>query len=183
MTMFLENTLGSGGHTNRLIWFAPDPPQGHILYYNARINSTGNGEVLVPFVTEIYANELSLRPYTSIDGEYSVEVYKIIHTVCVSVYKHVTACTTHSVLCMWRSILCVHVSLYSFQVQAVTSVGAGNFSVPVLVQRSTDNTNSTDVTTTDDGLIVKHVLYALFPSLAIIVVTLTAIFVVLYYLR
>ena len=175
MTMFLEITLGSGGHTNRLIWLAPDPPQGHILYYNARINSTGNGEVLVPFATEIYANKLSIQPYTSLDGEYSVEVY--IHTACVSVYKHVTACTTHSVL---HSILCLHVSLFCYcQVQAVTSVGAGNFSVPVLVQRSTDNTNSTYVITTDDGLIVKHVLSALFPSLAIIVVTLTAVLVIL----
>ena len=101
MTMFLEITLGSGGHTNRLIWLAPDPPQGHILYYNARINSTGNGEVLVPFATEIYANKLSIQPYTSLDGEYSVEVY--IHTACVSVQTrysmHHTQCFTQYTLC------------------------------------------------------------------------------------
>ena len=75
MTMFWDNPLGSGRHTNRLIWSAPDPPHGNILYYNARISSTGIGEVLVPFVTEIYATEINVRLYTSIDGEYNVEVY------------------------------------------------------------------------------------------------------------
>ena len=100
MTMFMENPLGSGGHTNRLIWLAPDPPQGLILYYNARINSTGNGEVLEPFVTEIYTTQLSIRPYTSLDGEYSVEVYNYspynIILVSINSMHHI----------MWHNILC-----------------------------------------------------------------------------
>ena len=84
---------------------------------------------------------------------------------------------------MAQYTLCVYilVIILCFQVQAVTNVGAGNFSVPILVQRSTDDkSNSTepDVITPK-----KDVLVVLFPSLAIIVVTLTAVFVVLYCLR
>ena len=75
MTTFLENPLGSGGHTNRLIWSAPDPPQGDILYYNAKISSTGNGEVIVPFVDEIYTTELDIRHYATLNGTFSVQVY------------------------------------------------------------------------------------------------------------
>ena len=80
MTTFRETPSGSGGHINRLVWSAPDPPQGHILYYNARISSTGSGQVLVPFVTEIFTTDLDVRLYTSLDEEYNVEVFKLSYT-------------------------------------------------------------------------------------------------------
>lgn len=76
--MYFDFTVGGtvkfadipGTLLNQLNWSPPFPPQGIILFYNARITSGGE---YVRFVEKIKSHSIDLRQYTA-NGLFYVEV-------------------------------------------------------------------------------------------------------------
>ena len=146
-------------------WLPPVPPNCVILYYNIRIIRADTGTV-VKTIEELNVLTIDISDYIQPNNEYTIEVkcklcvlLELLLTIIpVNFQMSLLPLKYYNIFCVTIlvSSLSLTISILSVQIQAVTSVGGGMFSSPVIISyNNNDDTRPQNSSTVIIGLSVS----------------------------